>query len=225
MSKRVMKRKTKIIIIVSILSTLLVALLPPIIEGIKTSVLNNSYKYLAEMEEYKEKQFVDEVKLVKQEISCGYATIEMLSSYYGEKITEEELSSKNDGAITTSTTSGFLKEVNKSISTKEFCVKKNLKNDVFLKYTYESLKNNNPVAFEWAAKHENEWTLHFSIITSLDIRNNEVNVNNPYGYIETLTIDDLLYRTSMRAFGAMNFFMSYPFTFGLFDKNTIFTVK
>ena len=33
------------------------------------------------------------------------------------------------------------------------------------------LKNSNPVAIEWAAKYENEWTLHFSVVSGLDLGN------------------------------------------------------
>ncbi|MBR5990583.1 MAG: hypothetical protein IK034_01945, partial [Bacilli bacterium] len=47
-------------------------------------------------------------------------------------------------------------------------------------------KENNPVAIEWAAKYEDEWTLHFSVVSGLDLSNDKVTIYNPYGYIENL---------------------------------------
>ena len=168
---------------------------------------------------------VEGVNLVKQHISCGYATIEMMSEFYGDKVTEDNLDKKNNGGVSTSSTKGFYNEINDSIKNKEFVSKTYLKNDVLLKEIHASLKNNNPVAIEWAAKYEDEWTLHFSLVTSLDLNGDNATVYNPYGYIETLNISEFLDRTTFEAFESMPLFLNFGFAFGAFDKNAIFYLK
>ena len=113
-----MTKKKKIVVIVA--SSIAVALtlaiaIPFSILGIRTNSINTKYQYLKDNEIYSNKEEVTGIELVTQHISCGYATIEMMSSYYGNKITEDELSNKNKGAISTSSSDGFLKELKKSV--------------------------------------------------------------------------------------------------------------
>ena len=219
-----MKKKSKIILISSIIITSLslAVLIPFIILGIRTSSIKNDYSYLSEDEHYSLKIEDTGIDLVTQKISCGYATIEMMSTYYGNKVSEEELSTRNNGQITTASSDGFLKEINKSISTKTFVKKSYLKNDALLKTIHDSLSNNNPVAIEWAAKYEGEWTLHFSLITGIDIGGDNITIYNPYGYIETIVIKDFISRSTFEAYQQMPLFLNFGFAFGAFEKNTIF---
>ena len=117
-----MKKKTKIIL--AIVSGLVVTLglsvaIPFTVLGIRTLSLNTDYSYLKEDVNYKDKVEVTGIDLVTQHVSCGYASIEMISKYYGTPVTEDELDAKNV-AISTSSTNGFLKEINKSIPSKTF---------------------------------------------------------------------------------------------------------
>ena len=221
-----MKKKKLIIIIASILvgALTLGVGVPFIILGIRTASMDAEYSYLIEDPNYYEKASVG-FGLKKQDISCGYATIEMLSEYYGDKVTEIELGKRNNGAITTQSSNGFLKEVNKTITTQTFIKKSYLKNDELLKEIYESLKNNNPVAIEWAAKLEDEWTLHFSVVTAIDFPCDDVTIYNPYGYTEDLSLKEFIDRTSFKAYKNMPLFLGFGFAYGAFEKNTIFYAK
>ena len=219
-----MKRKI-IIIVSSILGIIILAVLIPfLILGIRTNGLNASYEYLKTDEQYQEKVEIEGIELVTQHVSCGYASIEMVSSFYGAKVTEDELEAKNK-SISTSSTNGFLKEINASIPTKTFIKKTYLKNDVMIKEIYESLKNGNPVIIEWAALYEDTWTLHFSVVSGLDIKNDLVTIYNPYGYIENITINEFLNRTSFKAYDNIPLFLKFGFAFNAFSKNTIFYAK
>ena len=221
-----MKKKKLIIIISSILVGVLTlgVGVPFLILGIRTASMDAEYSYLTEDPNYYEKASVA-ISLKKQDISCGYATIEMLSEYYGDKVDEITLGKRNNGAITTQSSNGFLKEVNKTITTQTFIKKSYLKNDELLKEIYESLKNNNPVAIEWAAKYEDEWTLHFSVVTAIDFPCDDVTIYNPYGYTEDLTLKEFIDRTSFKAYEHMPLFLGFGFAYGAFEKNTIFYVK
>ena len=219
-----MKKKKKIALIISLsfvgLLTLAVAI-PFSIYGIRSSVIDNSYSNLL-----KEHKIVDkkiDVPLVKQDISCGYAIIEMLSTYYGNTVTEKQLSDKNNGAISTATTSGFVKEINRTIENANYVSKEYLKNDELLLTINKSLINDKPVAVEWAAKLEDEWTLHWSVVTGMD--QEHIYVNNPYGYKEEISYEDFISRTTFKAFKNMHIGYHFGFAFGLFSKNTIIVSK
>ena len=217
-----MKKKVIIIIVSSVVGAIALGVaIPFTILGIRTASLKADYSYLKDDATYSNKVEITGIDLVKQHVSCGYATIEMISSYYSNPVTEDELDARN-GAISTASTNGFLDEINKSIPSKSFVKHTYLKNDQLLKEIYDSLKNNNPVAIEWAAKDNDEWTLHFSVVSGLDLSNDNVTVYNPYGYIENVTTKEFISRTTFNAYKNMPLFLNFGFAFGAFHKNTIF---
>ena len=222
-----MKKKAKVtIIVVSALvgALVLTASIPLIVDAVKTNSLEADYSYLRNDANYKNKAEVTGLELVTQHVSCGYASIEMISSFYGNKVTEDELDARNS-AVSTQTSQGFLEEINKSIPNHNFVKRSYLKHDVLLKEVHDALKDNKPVALEWAAKYENEWTLHFSVVSAIDLGNDKVTIYNPYGYLENIEVKEFVDRTSFKAYNNMPLFYNYAFAFGLFDKNTIFFDK
>ena len=217
-----MKRKIIVISSVVVASLVLAVSIPFIVLGIRTASMEKKYDYLKEDELYSSKQEVSGVELVTQHISCGYATIEMMSSFYGNKVSEDDLSNKNNGGISTSSSNGFLKEIQNSIPNQKFVKHSYLKNDALLKEIHQSLKANHPVAIEWAAEDQNgTMTLHFSLVTSLDTKNDNVTIYNPYGYIENIKVADFINRTSFKAFKNMPLFYDFGFAFGAFEKNVV----
>ena len=223
-----MKKKGKIAIIVtsSLVACLALAVVIPFaIMGAKTANMNKDWQYLKNDTNYSQKAETTGLNLVKQHISCGYASIEMISDYYGDKVTEDVLDARNK-SVSTASSDGFLKEINRCIPTQKFVMRSYLKNDVLLKEIHNSLEKNNPVALEWAAKYENkEWTLHFSVITGLDLSNDVVTVYNPYGYIENIGVDEFISRSTFNAYKNIPLFLNFGFAFGAFHKNTIFYAK
>ena len=219
-----MKKKKIIILIISgvVVALGLAVLIPFSILGIRTASINNEYAYLLEDANYQERVSVSGFSLKKQDISCGYATIEMMSEFYSEKVDEIELARRNDGLVTTSSSNGFLKEINKTITSQTFVKKSYLKNDELIKEIYASIKKDNPVAIEWAAKLEDEWTLHFSVITAVDLACDDITIYNPYGYTEDITVKEFISRASFEAYDHMPLFLAFGFAFGAFEKNTIF---
>jgi hypothetical protein len=219
-----MKKATKIIIGTTVGLVLILALvigIPFITLDVKTKGMKKDYEYLKADAIYSEKVEVKGINLVTQHISCGYATIEMLSTYYGKTVSEGDLSKKNGGGVSTSSTSGFLMEINASID-RDFTMQSYLSNDDYLKTIHKALSNSTPAAIEWAAKYESEWTLHFSVVSALDIGNNNITVYNPYGYIENIGIDEFLNRASFTFYENMPLFLNFGFAFGAFHKNTLF---
>ena len=200
--------------------TVLALVIPFIILAINSKMINNDYKYLLAEDKIEEVKI--DVPLVKQEISCGYAILDMLSSFYGDRVTEEQLYKTNNEKITTSSIKGFVSEINKVLN-KNCSAQKYLKNDELLLAINASLINGNPVAICWAAKLDDEWTLHWSVVTGMD--KEMIYVNNPYGYKEEISYEEFISRMTFNAFTNMPIGYKFGFAYGLFSKNTIIVIE
>ncbi len=221
-----MKNSIKITLIV--LSSIIIAVglilaISFVILECKTKSINDDFSSLYTNAKYSEAVKIDGIEVITQDISCGYAVIEMLSAWNGGNVTEEGLFEQY-GKVVTSTGDSFCKELKKQFSDYDICNFKYLKNSELIEKVYASLESGIPVPFEWAAKYKNEWTLHYSLLIGMDIPNDTVTVANPYGYIENLSIKEFLDRTSFKAFENMSFFYRLGFAFGVFEKNSVFIV-
>lgn len=218
-----MKKVLKVIgIIVAVI--LLVPIAALIISDIRTKLTQDDYSQVYTSEKYMKPVKIENVEVIKQDISCGYAVIEMFSAWNGGNVTEESLYEQY-GTIVTSTGQKFCEEMNKQFPEYATKIHKYLKNTEFIDIMYDTLSSGKPVPFEWAALYGDDWTLHYSLIIGADIPNNKITVANPYGYYEELTLDELLNRTSFQAYENMPLFLRMGFAIGLFEKNTLFSVK
>lgn len=191
---------------------------------VRTNAMLDDYSTVYDNEKYQKKVTADNVELITQDISCGYAVIEMFSSLDGKSITEETLYNEY-GRVVTSTGKSFCDEMNKQFPEYKTTMHKYLASTELLDKVYDSLSKGIPVPFEWAAPYNGEWTLHYSLITGMDIPNDEIVIANPYGYYETLSLNDFLERTGFEAYSDMPLYFKLAFAFRIFEKNTIFTVE
>lgn len=190
----------------------------------KTAKMNDDYSSVFTNDKYAKAVYVNNIQVIKQSVSCGYATIEMFSSWNGKNITEETLYNQY-GKVVTSTGKSFCKEMNKQFPEYKTTMFPYLSNTELIDKTYDSLSNGIPVPFEWAALYGDDWTLHYSLIVGLDVKNDIITILNPYGYKEELTIKDFLNRTSFNAYENLPLILNLGFAFGLFEKNTVFIVE
>lgn len=218
------KKKSKILVIGILL------IVPTILLGlaflrlnIKSKQINDDFSSCFTNEKYKESMSVENVECITQDVSCGYAVIEMFSKWNGGDITEETLYD-DYGKVVTSTGKSFCKEMNKRFPEYNTRMYKYLTNSEMIDLIYDSLSDGMPVPIEWAAKTDGVWTLHYSLVTGMDIPNNKVTIANPYGYYEEITLDEFLERTRFDAFDNMPFFFKAAFAFGIFEKNSIFVI-
>ena len=191
---------------------------------IRTRLMQDDYSSIYDNEKYQTPIIIEHVKVITQDISCGYAVIEMFSAWNGGDVTEESLYNQY-GKVVTSTGNKFCQEMNKQFPEYKTEIHKYLKNTEFIDIMYDSLAAGMPVPFEWAALYGDQWTLHYSLIVGADIPNDKITVANPYGYYEEITVEELLARTSFEAYEDMPLFMKMGFAIGLFEKNTIYSVK
>ena len=222
-----MKKGLKITLI--ILGVLLLILINVCVGAIlinndKTKRMLDDYSSIYTNDKYQEVVSVDNLNYIKQDVSCGYAVIEMFAKWRGnEEITEKYLYDKY-GKVVTSTGKSFEEEMNKQFPEFKTTMYKNLKSSELIDKVYDSLLKGVPVPFEWAAKYEDKWTLHYSIITAMDIPNDKVTIMNPYGYEENISIKEFIDRTSFEAYDHMPIIFKLGFAFNIFEKNTIFIV-
>lgn len=191
---------------------------------IRTRLMQDDYSSIYDNEKYQTPIIIENVEVITQDISCGYAVIEMFSAWNGGDVTEESLYNQY-GKVVTSTGNKFCQEMNKQFPEYKTEIHKYLKNTEFIDIMYDSLAAGMPVPFEWAALYGDQWTLHYSLIVGADIPNDKITVANPYGYYEEITVEELLARTSFEAYEDMPLFMKMGFAIGLFEKNTIYSVK
>ena len=190
----------------------------------RTAELHDDWQALRDDPQYATAVRVDGVEPITQDVSCGYAVIQMFSTWDGGNITEQSLYDEY-GSVVTSTGQSFCGEMNKQFPAYTTTFHKYLPDSELIAKVHKCLADGIPVPIEWAAKYGDEWTLHYSLVTGMDIAGNKVTVANPYGYTEELTLDELLARTSFEAYEDMPVYLKLGFAFGIFEENAIFTVE
>lgn len=191
---------------------------------VRTKAILEDYSDINKNEKYQKAVCVDGINVITQDVSCGYAVIEMFAAWNGKNVTEESLYDEY-GKVVTSTGNAFCEEMNKRFPEYTTSIHKYLPNTELIDKVYDSLARGIPVPFEWAALYEGEWTLHYSLIVGADIPGDKITIANPYGYYEELSVSDFLERTSFEAYEDMPLFLRLGFAFGIFEKNTIFLVQ
>ena len=222
-----MNKKKKILII----AIVTVLLIPVILTAsgfaileYKEKITDDDFSEYIDSDKYSEPVYVDGIEVITQDVSCGYAVLEMFSAWNGGDLIEEKLYEEY-GRVVTSTGEAFCDEMNKQFPDYTTVMYKYLKNTEQIDLTYDSLSEGIPVPVEWAAKKDEEWTLHYSLVTGMDIPNDTVTVANPYGYLENVSVDEFISRTRFDAYENMPLFLRMGFVFGVFEKNSIFIVK
>ena len=218
-------KRMMLILLVLIVLLLIVVLVAFGILNLRTNKILDDYSKIYTNEKYNESIFIDNVTVFEQDISCGYAVIEMFAKWNNNlNITEKSLYDKY-GKVVTSTGKSFENEMNKQFPEYKTTMYKYLTNTELINKIYESLSSGMPVPLEWAAKYNDEWTLHYSLIIGIDIQNDKIIIANPYGYTEEITIKEFIDRTSFESYENMPIFLKLGFAFGIFEKNTLFIVE
>ena len=220
MKNRALKR-VGIAIVAIIAALVCVAVVALLLLQARTDALHDDWQSAREGAELSMPVQVEGVEVITQDVSCGYAVIEMFSAWDGGTITEESLYDEY-GKVVTSTGQSFCDEMNKQFPGYKTTMYKNLTDSELLTEVHRSLEAGVPVPIEWAAKSGQEWTLHYSLVTGMDARGGKVTVANPYGYVEELSLAEFLNRTSFEAYEGMPLFLKLGFAFGIFEQNTVF---
>ena len=218
-------KKIGIVLVALFLLCLMVVLVAFGILKIRTIGIRTDFSSVYENQEYRSPVSVSGIDVVKQQISCGYAVIEMFAMWNRNAGITEQCLYAEYGKIVTSTGKAFEKEINRRFPEYTTTMHKYLRNEELLDMVYESLAGGVPVPFEWAAKLGDEWTLHYSLITGLDVPGDKITIMNPYGYIEDITLQEFVDRTSFESYDNMPLFLELGFAFGIFEKNTVFIVE
>ena len=106
-----MKKAIRIVLILLALIIVVVAGLLVRMK-IRTDRIWNDYASIYGAEKYRTPVYAEGVEVITQDVSCGYACIEMFSAWNGGDLTEEELYAEY-GKVVTSTGGRFCEEMNK----------------------------------------------------------------------------------------------------------------
>ena len=218
-------KRILIAILILIVVLILISIISICILKSKTNNILDDYSSIYIKKKYQDSILIDNVDVFKQDVSCGYAVIEMFAKWDNNlDLTEKTLYEKY-GKVVTSTGKSFEEEMNKQFPKYKTTMYKYLKSSELIDKVFNSLSNGIPVPFEWAAKYEDEWTLHYSLIIGIDIPNDSITIANPYGYIEKINIKEFINRTSFESYENMPIYLKLGFAFGIFEKNTIFIIE
>ena len=226
--RKIVKRVLMILLVIAVVIAAIVVVVF-IKQAVVDNRMNDEMSSIYADEQYKTPVYINGIGVMKQEITCGYACIELLARWQGKDITEKTLFTQNNSKITTAMGNGFVNEVNKQFP--EFHTTKyvNLTNSELLDMVYKSLERGMPVPVEFAALYTDDeksvWTLHFAIVTSMDVGADEITVSNPYGYMETYTLNEFLNATRYDSYENMEFYFKLGFATGVFKKNTIYIME
>ena len=208
-----------------LLLILFVAGIIPCVNKIKAVRMKNDYSGIFKNEKYQKPVFVQGITVFPQKYSCGYAVIQMLAQWNNNPALTEEALFKEHRKIVTSTGRAFAAEINRKLPEFKTQHYKYLKNTQLIDKVYESLAAGVPVPFEWAAKKNDQWTLHYSLITGLNVPADKIVIANPYGYVEEISIEEFLSRTSFDSYEKMPLFIRLGFAYGVFEKNAVFILE
>ena len=204
---------------------LIVLLGVPCVNKIRALRMKNDYSSIYKNEKYQKAVVVQGITVFTQKYSCGYAVIQMIAQWNNNPSLTEEALFNEHGKIVTSTGRALAKEMNSKVPEYKTRMYKYLKNTKLIDKVYDSLAAGVPVPFEWAAKKDDEWTLHYSLITGLDVPGDRITVANPYGFMEEISIEEFLQRTSFDAYEKMPLFIRFGFAYGVFEKNAVFILE
>lgn len=195
---------------------------------IKDGYINDDYSSVYLNEKYQASVTAEGIELVEQQVSCGYACIQMIAQWLGEEATEHSMLEANDGRISTALGSGFCDEMNAQIQAYTTTQHTYLKNTELIDRIYESLAAGLPVPVGLAAVFKDGdtayWTLHYAVVTGMDILGDSITVLNPYGYVEDYSVEEFLKATRYDSYEDMELSLWFGFATGFFDKNTIYTM-
>ena len=159
--KRIKVVLTLLIFLVALILLFLICALVRI--NIKTKAIQDDFISVYTDDKYQVPVYVDGVEVITQDISCGYAVIEMFSAWDGGDITEETLYNQY-GKVITSIGESFCEEMNKQFPAYTTTIHKWMKNSDLIDALYNNLAGGIPVPVEWAALYGDEWTLHYSLV-------------------------------------------------------------
>ena len=144
-----MKKLKLILIILGSIIALLIAtiLIALAINNAKAAELIDDYSSILTDPKYQTAITIDNAKFIKQDVSCGYAVIEMFGKWTGnDQLTEASLYDQYEKVVT-STGASFEKEMNTQFPAYKTTMHKNLKASELIDKVYDSLKAGIPVRF------------------------------------------------------------------------------
>jgi len=162
--------------------------------------------------------------------SCGSATISMVYSHLEEYKPEEELlkelglEKREKGMLP----GVFLKYLRRSLTGYNIILKNNITDTEVLKLIYDQLKKGLPVPVYFStinAWDKPNYDTHYSVVTGIDMKSDNVVIANAYGFREEVKIRDFLDSLKFKNYKNKPFYLTLSTFLGIIKKNNIYVIE
>jgi len=193
--------------------------------------LNPLVGYEDDLDSYQTKVLRDFlIKTQSNEYTCGITSITMVNAYLNEDYTVEELIDKYDLSLKGGMTSSDFRDQLNTILGDGYGVRvyENISNSSVLDYINCQLGQGLPVPVFYVAPNpynKPKYDIHSSVVIGINCENETVQVANPYGYVEDLTLTIFLNRMNLLAGDLLPFMQTINIRLGIVKPNTIFLIN
>lgn len=115
--------------------------------SVRTASINDDFSSVFSDGKYDVPVSVGGIEVIKQDVSCGYAVLEMFAAWCGRDLTEESLYAEY-GRVVTSTGKSFCREMNRRFPEYTTEMRSYLTNTELIGAVYDTLSEGIPVPFE-----------------------------------------------------------------------------
>ena len=170
------------------------------------------------------------VHLQPTSTACGITTVSIIASYlFDEAVSPEVLLQKYN----LSSTDGInqkqmLKYLSMELPGYTVGYKSNLTDSAVVEHIHEQLHLGIPVPVIFSAPNpanEPYHDFHASVVTGLDLEREIVEISNPYGYSESLSLLEFLNRISFRTIRHLPFIQKCVIRLGLVKQNSLYAIE
>ncbi len=164
--------------------------------------------------------------------SCGPTTISMVYSYLVKPILEQELADKMGFSLGRGgmLPDQFSERLDSVLLEHEYQVEHqvNISDDFFLEQVYLKLKQGIPVPIYFStinAWDKPNYDTHYSVIIGLRPQKHEVVIANAYGFLEEVSISDLLHAVKYENYHNPPFDFRLGLFVGVINRNNMFLIQ
>ncbi len=164
--------------------------------------------------------------------SCSPTTISMVYSYLVKPISEQELADKLGFSLGRSgmLPAQFSERLNSALMEYGYQVEHqvNISDDIFLEQVYLKLKQGTPVPIYFStinAWDKPNYDTHYSVIIGLRPQKHEVVIANAYGFLEEVSISDLLHAMKYENYHNPPFDFRLGLFVGVINRNNMFSIQ
>jgi len=160
--------------------------------------------------------------------TCGYATLSMISTFLGKPIKENQISKGPFYKIVGGTPPWEFVKIFKQCLPDCLIKLENPPSSIIAETILKQIRAGMPVPIICSTPNDFDkpnLNMHYEVIIGIDKQKTRVILANPFGYEETLKIEDLLDKMAYRNYTKMPLRVRLVLWLGVLRRNNLFIVK